>query len=176
MRKAAAVILVAVLAAAWPAAAQTGAVDATVLTRAPKGTMAAQLRLRLRLEMAGGASLAASLDHNRQEWKMLSPDQRERFRQYVVAFHNEELPEQDKLLKSYSAYLLLTKQKREAYRRRAQWVKAVVATFTPQQREQLRKMPSMQRAKTLIRRRDELVGEGKLILDLPTTAPARPER
>ena len=179
MSKRTATILAVALAAAYPAAsaiAEPGDGGAAVQTRPPKGSLAAQLRLRLRLEMAGGASLAATLDHNRQEWKMLSADQRERFRHYVVAFLEGKRSDQDKLLKSYSTFLSLTKQKREAYRRRAKWVKAVVATFSPEQREQLKLMPSMDRARLLIARRDELVGQGKLILDEPTTAPGAAEK
>jgi len=51
-----------------------------------------------------------------------------------------------------------------------------VASFTPQERKQLAGMSSMDRAKALIARRDELVSQGKLQLQLatqPTTAPAK---
>jgi len=145
-----------------------------VLTGPPKGSLAAQLRLRLRLEMAGGPSLAASMDHNRQEWELLTPEQREQFRQYAVAFLKKNAAEQEQLIQSYSAFLSLNAQKREAFRRRAQWVKAVVGTFSPAQRQELTRMPSLDRAKALIARRDELVRQGKLVLDEPTTAPVGP--
>ena len=155
--------------------AQPSGEAGSVLTRPPRGSLAAQLRLKLSLQMAGGMNLAASLDHNRQEWKMLSPDQREQFRRYAFAFLRKNPDEQDKLMKGFSAFLSLTQQKREAYRQRAEWVDVVVATFTDAQREQLRKMSSMDRARALIERRDELVRQGKLTLnEPPTTAPAAP--
>jgi hypothetical protein len=173
------VVILAVIAAALPGGvlgADSAGGDATgVLTRPPRGSLAAQLQLKLSLEMVGGGSLAASLDHNRQEWKMLSPDQRERFRRYAVAFLEKSPEEQQKLRKSFWALLSLAKVKREAYGRRDRWVRAVVATFTPEQREELRKMSSAERARALVARRDELVRQGRLKLDdAPTTAPARP--
>jgi len=133
-----------------------GDIGTEVLTRPPRG------------------SLAASMDHNRQDWEMLSPEQRERFRGMAVAFLDKNPKEQEKLLLSYSAFLSLDKQKREEYRVRADWVRAVVATLTPQERKQLASMSSMDRAKALIARRDELVSQGKLKLTTPpTTAPAK---
>jgi len=153
-----------------------GDIGTDVLTRPPRGSLAAQLRLKLSLQMSGGTSLAASMDHNRQDWEMLSPEQRERFRGMAVAFLDKNPKEQEKLLLSYSAFLSLDNQKREEYRIRADWVRAVVATFTPQERKQLAGMSSMDRAKALIARRDELVSQGKLQLQLatqPTTAPAK---
>ncbi len=145
-----------------------------VLTRPPRGSLAAQLMLKLRLQMAGGGSLAAALDHNHQEWKTLTPDQREQFRDAVRAYHRKDPKAQQEFLERYGTFLSLEKEKREAYRLRARWVKAVVATFTPEQRDKLRKMSSMARAKALIARRDELVRQGKLKLnDSPASAPAR---
>ena len=151
--------------------AGTGDIGTDVLTRPPRGSLAAQLRLKLSLQMTGGTSLAASMDHNRQDWQMLSPEQRERFRGMAVAFLNKDPKEQEKLLLSYSAFLALDKQKRQEYRTRADWVRAVVASFTPQERKQLESMSSMDRAKAIIARRDELVSQGKLKLQ-PTTQPA----
>jgi hypothetical protein len=147
-----------------------------VLTRPPRGSLAAQLRLKLSLQMSAGTSLAASMNHNRQDWEMLSPEQRERFRGMALAFLDKDPKQQEKLLLSYSAFLALDKQKREEYRVRADWVRAVVATFTAQERKQLESMSSMDRAKAIIARRDELVSQGKLKLQpatQPTTAPAK---
>jgi len=149
--------------------AESGDIGTDVLTRPPRGSLAAQLRLKLSLQMSGGTSLAASMDHNRQEWQMLTPEQRERFRGIAVAFLEKNPNEQAKLLRSYSAFLSLNKQKRQAYRARAEWVRVVVASFTPEQRRQLAGMSSMDRAKAIIARRDELISQGKLP---PTTQPA----
>lgn len=151
--------------------AESGDIGTDLLTRPPRGSLAAQLRLKLSLQMSGGTSLAASLGHNRQEWEMLTPEQRERFRGIAVAFLDKDPKEQEKLLRSYSAFLSLNKQKREAYRIRAEWVRVVVASFTPEERKQLASMSSMDRAKALIARRDELRSQGKLP---PTTQPTTP--
>jgi hypothetical protein len=151
--------------------AGAGDIGTDVLTRPPRGSLAAQLRLKLSLQMSAGTSLAASMNHNRQDWEVLSPEQRERFRSMAVAFLNKDRKQQEKLLRSYSDFLSLDKQKREEYRARANWVRAVVATFTPQERKQLESMSSEDRARVLIDRRDELVSQGKLKLP-PTTQPA----
>jgi hypothetical protein len=148
--------------------------EASVLTQPPRGSLAAQLRLKLSLQMAAGSSLAAAMDHNRQEWRMLSPDQRERFRDSAVAFLEKNPKAQDKVLSDYSTFLSLNQQKREAFRQRAEWVKAVVASLTAEQRDELQKMSSADRARVLIERRDELVRQGRLKLPFgePATAPA----
>jgi len=151
--------------------AESGDIGTDLLKRPPRGSLAAQLRLKLSLQMSGGTSLVASLDHNRQEWEMLTPEQRERFRGIAVAFLDKNPKEQEKLLRSYSAFLSLNTQKRKAYRIRAEWVRVVVASFTPQQRKQLASMSSMDRAKALIARRDALISQGKLP---PTTQPTTP--
>ncbi|MGB2819356.1 MAG: DUF3106 domain-containing protein [Phycisphaerae bacterium] len=176
MRKLGAAILVLLLMWATPpvgAPADNGATE--VLTLPPRGSLAAQMKLKLSLQMAAGSGgLASALDHNHQEWKTLTPDQREQFRDAVRAFHEKDPKAQQELLKRFEAFLSLDKEKREAYRHRARWVRAVVATFTAEQREKLRKMSSTDRAKALIARRDELVRQGELKLDdSPTSAPAR---
>jgi len=146
----------------------------SVLTRPPRGSLAAQLRLKLSLQMAGGESLAASLDHNREAWRTLLPDQREQFRNAVWSHYRKDPKTQEELLKKYNDFLSLDKRKREAYRRRAKWLKVAVATFTPAEREKLRKMSSIERAKALLARRDELVRQGKLTLgDSPRHVPAK---
>jgi hypothetical protein len=165
-------------AAAEPAqAADNGSaadIGTDVLTRPPRGSLAAQLRLKLSLQMSGGTSLAASMNHNRLDWQMLSPEQRERFRGMAVAFLDKDPKQQEKLLKRYSEFLSLDKQKRDEYRARAEWVRAVVATFTPQERQKLAGMSSMDRAMALIARRDELASQGKLhVATQPATQPAK---
>lgn len=173
-------ILIMALAAAMPAGAalaQTAdppdGADADALTRPPYGSLARQLALKLQLQMAGGASLAASLDHNRQEWRMLSADQREQYRRNVLAFLDKAAADQESLLRNYSALQSLPKDKQEAYRRRAEWLKVVVASFSPQEREDLRQMTPTERARQLMARRDELIRQGTLAPDgAPTSMPA----
>jgi hypothetical protein len=177
MRRIGLLILVALT--AWTldarlAFAQVGDDETSVLTQPPRGSLSAQLRLKLSLQMAGGSSLAATMDHNRQEWKMLSPDERERFRSYAVAYLDKDPKAQDKVLSDYSTFLSLNQKKREAFRQRAEWVKAVAATFTPEQRDELQRMSSADRARVLVERRDELVRQGRLQVPTgePATAPA----
>jgi len=142
----------------------------------PYGSRAGQLALKFRLEAVArlprGGTLASAIGHNQHEWMMLSPDQREQFRRDALAFLRKNPTEQEKLMQQYSAYLALSKQKRLDFQRRAEWLKVVVATFTPDERQQLEKMLPIDRAKALIARRDELVRQGKLKLPPPTTAPA----
>ena len=77
----------------------------SVLTRPPRGSLAAQLRLKLSLRLAGGGNLAAAIDHNRQEWKTLTPEQREKFRNAVLAYHKKNPQAQEELLKKYKINL-----------------------------------------------------------------------
>jgi len=185
MRKLSLAILILPLAWAMPAGGDpvgaAGEADEGVLTRPPRGSLAAQLKLKLSLQMAGGGSLVAALDHNHKEWKTLTPDQREQFRDAVRAFHEKGPKAQKEFLRRYNAFLSLDEEKREAFRRRARWVRVVAASFTPEERSKLRKMSSIARAKALIARRDELVRKGKLKLagppaSAPDRSPDRPSR
>jgi hypothetical protein len=143
------------------------------LNEPPVGSRAGQLRLKFQLQTAtSGGTLAASIDHNQQEWKLLSPDQRELFRKQAVAFLDKNPGEQEKLMKHYSDFLALSKDKREEYRRRSEWLKVVVASFSEEEKAHLEKMLPADRAKMLITRRDEMVRAGKLKLDSPATQPA----
>ena len=140
----------------------------------PLGSRARQLTLKFRLlRESAGTELASALDHNRQEWELLSPDQRDQFRRTAVAFLQKNPAQQDKLLEHYAQFIEMSEQKREAYQRRAQWLQAVVATLTPEQREQLERLPLAQRAQRLVALRDQLVREGKLVLD--AQQPEQPE-
>jgi len=175
MRKTGLTILVLSFAMLWVGSnaprQAVGDSETSVLTRPPRGSLAAQLRLKLSLRMAGGEDLATTIDHNRQEWKALTPEQRERFRDAVLAHYKKNAKAQEELLKKYNAFLSLDKAKREAYRRRAKWLRIVVATFSAAEREKLRTMSATDRAKALIARRDDLVRQGKLTLDDPPKAP-----
>jgi hypothetical protein len=134
----------------------------------PKGSMAGQLMLKYRLagKLPAG-SLEASVNHNRQEWDSLSPDQRDHYRQEALAFMDKSQEEQEALLKKYESLIKMDAQKQQAYRERARWLKIVVDSFTPQERENLQKMSPDERAKILLDRKAHLISEGKL-------APAAP--
>jgi orotidine-5'-phosphate decarboxylase len=64
-------------------------------------------------------------------------------------------------------------QKQQAYRERAKWLKVVVDSFTPQERENLQKLSADERAKILLDRKAQLIAEGKLQpATQPSTQPA----
>ena len=180
MQKGEILALLIALATACPASA--GKADDQLL---PHGTVgvAQQMSLKIRLLKAmDNESLAVSLAHNRREWEMLSPDQRDDYRRKAVAFQRKDPEEQKRLLKHYEELIGISVRKRLAYRRTASWLKAVTATFTPEERLKLLAMPPAQRARMLIQRRDELIRSGKLPgyhgtalwpATAPTTLPAR---
>jgi hypothetical protein len=142
-------------------------------------SIARQLRIKRQLRAASqGSSLAEMVDHNRKSWEKLTPDQKSQFRQYAKAFLEKSPKEQARLLKHYEKLIKMTAEKRAAYRRRAVWLKKVVATLNDQQKQQLQQMTPQQRAAELIRLRDQLVEEGRIKLpeakaDKP--AQARPD-
>lgn len=158
--------------------------DLTVPQRPPLGSKAAQLRLKFNMRREGrigeGGSLAAALDHNRHQWEMLSPDQRDEFRRKALAFMQKNPDEQEKLLDRYEKLIQMSAERQQAYRRRARWLKKVVATLTPAQRERIGKMAPRDRARVLLQIRDRLVEQGQLELhpepQPPATQPTVPNR
>lgn len=137
------------------------------------GSVASQKLLKMRIWRRTGGSLAASVTRNLQEWDALSPDQREQYRKKAFAFLTKNPGQQDKMLDDFRKFLQLSARKQAAYRRRAQWLKAVIASFSPEQRKELTEMSPDERAKKLIQRRDQLVADGKLKLEEPSTQPAQ---
>ena len=141
-----------------------------------------QLSLKQRLaKILGDEGLSGSLDHARVEWRRLTPDQRDRMRAQALAFLNKSPEEQDRLLEHYDQLVRMTAERREAYRRRAEWLKAVVDWLRanePERIEQMKAMSTQHRAKAMVEFRDRLLREGKITLPQPagaTTREARPE-
>jgi hypothetical protein len=131
------------------------------------GAVSAERQLRLKLRLLGASasdSLATSLDHNRREWEMLSPDQREHYRREAASLLEKSPDDRDALLKRYEQLIKLSAEKRSEYRRTAEWVRAVNETLTPEQRGELLRMTPSKRADELIRLRDRLVREGRIKL------------
>jgi hypothetical protein len=145
-------------------------------SRPPLGSRARQLMLKFKLlRDSPNTPLASSLDHNRRQWELLSPDERDQFRRTAVAFLRKRPAEQEKLLERYSRLIQMSAEQRQAYQQRSRWLQAVVATLSERQRAELNKLPLEQRARRIIELRDRLVREGKLVLaptTRPTTAPA----
>jgi len=147
--------------------------DGTVrASKPPKGSLARQLLLKYRLEKIADGTLAASLDHNRSEWEHSPPELRRRYRDEALAFMKSDPTRQKELLERYEKFTAMPAEKRTEYRLMAQWVKAVVATLSPAERQKLLEMPPDDRAAFLRDRRDELVRTGRLVLESPTSAPA----
>ncbi len=154
------------------------AADDTAAVRKPAaGSIAEQLRLKLKLKaISKGDGLVAAINHNRNEWEQLSPDQRDEYRRNVVAFLNKSPEDQEKLLKHYDKLVKLSPVKRQEYRERAKWVNAVSDNLSETEKTELLTLSPQERARKLIERRDELIQQGKLKLaepaSRPTTAPA----
>jgi len=170
-------ILVAMIVAAvlLPATAPAESTDSTTARRKPlKGSVARQLLLKHQLETISEGNLAALLRHNREEWESLTPDERDRYRRYALAFLEKNRQEQEELIRRHDELIKMSAEKREAYRRRAKWLQIVVASFTPKEREELQKLSPDDRARLLLERKAELVRQGKLQPDAPapTSQPA----
>lgn len=140
-------------------------------SKGPVIDVARQKLLISRLNAAGGETLSAGIDHNRQEWLRLSPDEREKYRREALAFVDKSPAEQDKLLKHYEQLIKMSETKRQAYVARAKWLEAVVASYTAAERADLEKLSPDARAAKLLERKAQLIRDGKLAADEPTTRP-----
>ena len=163
---------------ALTAAAADARDPAVTPNRPPPGSLARQRLLKQRLRRITPGSLADALRHSRPAWERLTPDQRNCFRRRVLAFHRKSSAEQEKLIRHYEKLFQMTAERRRAYRRRARWLKVVVRSFTPEQREALKRMPPDVRARKLLDRKSLLVRHGLLnaagAASAPTSAPAGP--
>lgn len=140
--------------------------------KAKLGSIARQLDLKMRTARTLHGTLTAAIEHNRQTWESLLPDQRDAYRRQVLAFLEKNPMEQEQLLAHYEKLMQLSAEKREKYRERAKWLTTVLATFSPAQREDLKKASPQDRAREILARRDELMRQGKLQARQPTTATA----
>lgn len=151
--------------AAMPAVAG----DDASLRKPPAGSIASQLRLKFLVKGQAEGTLLAGINHNREDWENLSPDQRDVYRRNVLAFLNKSPEEQEQLLKHYDQLVKLTAEKQEQYRQRASWLKAVVEHMTPAERQQLLEMSPEDRAKAIMEKRDQLLKEGVRLVGVTTT-------
>lgn len=165
-------ILIGATAAALAISAVAAEARRKDLAEAPAVSRARQLMLKYRLEKIADGTLTASLRRNRDVWRKLPADQRENYRKEARAFFRMPVERQKAMLKHYERIANLPPDKRQAFERRAAWLKVVVPSFTPAQRQELRKLPPAQRARKLLARRDELVRQGKLTLAEPVAAAA----
>lgn len=120
-----------------------------------------QLRLKRKL-MMGGSSLVATLESNRARWEKLDPMRQEELRRQAYAFRSADVKEQLRILEAWEKFVALDEARQNDYRRRAAWLKSVIETLTDEQKRQLLKMTPMDRARELLRIRQQLIAEGKL--------------
>jgi hypothetical protein len=159
------------LAALLPAAARGDDADQALRL----GSLARQQFLKQRLRQVEQGTLASSLGHNRRQWESLSPQQREKVRSSAYAYLRQSEQRQQELIRHYDEVIKGTAERRETYERRASWLGVVVESFTAEQRQAMSQMTPAGRARMLLDRRDQLVSEGKLVLEpasQPATAPA----
>lgn len=156
------------IATAWAGAKQ-------VASKPAPGSIASQLKLRFNLMRSADcdpySNLSSALRNNLKGWQNLSPDQREKFRLDAYAFMQRNPREQEKLIQQYEKFISMSPDKQETYRRRADWLKVVVASYSVKERKDLEQMSPTDRAARLIQRRNELVKQGKLSLVEPATKP-----
>lgn len=165
-------ILLPVAVAALLAAPALAADDDDPRSRAPRGSVARQLWLKARLAtLAPGETLTASLESNRREWELLSPERRQWYVKQAMAFLGLPADEQERRLRNLTRVIRMDEQTREAYRRRAEWLKVVVGSFTADERKQLLALPLKEQARRILDQKEELIRQGKLAADQPTTQP-----
>ena len=139
--------------------------------RPPRGSLARQRLLKQRLQRITPGSLAVALRHSRHAWERLTPDQRSSFRRRFLAFRRKSPAQQEKLLLHYEKLFQMTAQRRRAYRERARWLKVVVRSFPPEQREALKRLTPDARARKLLDRKALLIRQGLLSPAGSTTRP-----
>lgn len=145
------------------------------LRKPPMGSLARQLLLKHNLEAVNSGKLAGNISHNRAEWENLSPEERDKYRNQVLRFIAQSSSEDiEKIIKYHDRLLNMSLERQEAYRQREKWLKVVVASFTPQERENLQKLSPDERAKILLERKAELIKAGKLPPDAPAKTEAAP--
>ncbi len=165
--------LVATAVLAGPVLAQVDEPAGAPTGQAPQGSIARQLRLKMKLQAAAeGMTLAAVLDHNRQAWQSLSADQREVYRERMWAFRHKEPAEQKRMLKVYDNLIKLSAEKRDKYRRMAEMIETIVSQLDESERQRILALPPQQRARELLRLKKQLQDEGTLPPDSPASAPA----
>ena len=135
--------------------------------RAAKASQARQLLLKKAINEKIEGTLAATLNKNRERWAAMTPEQRQQHRDRIDAFFKEDPQRQKDLLKAFEEFRKLSPRQQEMFRERAVWLKKVVASLTPAEREALKKLPAAERAKRLL----EL--KAKLVDSKPATQPGK---
>ena len=119
------------------------------------GSRARQLLLKQALEKHLSGTLVAELDYNKKLWGSMSPEQLRDLREKYYAFLRLDDAKQEKLLKAAPEFERLTDRQRRLYGERAAWLKRVVSSLSPAEREELKNLTPAERAKRLLELRDE---------------------
>ena len=134
--------------------------------RPPLGSRSQQLALKQALEKHLSGTLVAELNYNKEAWGQMTPEQLRDLRERYYAFLRLDEDKKAELIRAMPEFDRLTEDQKRAYHERAAWLKKVVKSLTPAQREVLRKMTPAERAKRLL----EL--KRKLAAAQPTSRPA----
>jgi len=135
--------------------------------RATKASQARQLLLKNAINEKIEGTLAATLNKNQERWAAMTPEQRQQHRDRILAWYNQDPERQKDLIKAFEEFRKLSPTQQEAFRKRAVWLKKVVASLTPRQREALKRLPPAERAKRLL----EL--KARLVDNKPATQPGK---
>ena len=137
------------------------------------GSKARQLLLKQALEKHLSGTLVAELNRNKRDYRALSPEQRRALRQRVYAILKMDPQRQAKIIDAGREFLNLSDQQKKEYQQRLVWLKKVVASLSPEQREALKRMTPAERAKRLLELKVKLVDTQPTSRQGATTAPAQ---
>jgi hypothetical protein len=129
-----------------------------------------QLRLKRRLLM-GSESLLATLRSNVQQWRDLTPEQREQLRHRAYALRQATPAQQQRLIEAYAKYLRLSAVQRAEYRRRAERIEQVLDLLSDDEKQRLLELPAHQRAVRIMEMRRAFQAEGRIPADEPEASP-----
>ena len=158
----------AVLLAATAGAQPLLAVDAPAVP----GSKARQVLLKQALNKYMSGTLVAELNHNRQVWGEMNPEQLREARTNYLAFLKEDPERQAKLLEAADAFNRLSPDQRKAYAERAEWLTQVVNALSPAEREELKALPPAERAQRLLELKAKLAAASQPATQ-PATQPAK---
>ena len=128
-------------------------------------SIARQLRLKRKL-MMGSDSLLATMRANRRNWDTLTGEQRRRLHDRAYAFRQADPRKRDAVLDAWERFRQLDTARQQRYRKRAAWLHKLLGRLSEEQKAELRRLPSRERAKKLL----EL--ENQLSRPQPTTTSA----
>ncbi|MBS3820470.1 MAG: hypothetical protein GVY16_03775 [Planctomycetes bacterium] len=134
-------------------------VDVFTVTPAPADD------LHTRADAITGGSLCEALGGSQsteERWAQLSGEQQDNARQQAMAFLRMDPDEQQTLLDDYAKAVAEDPEARQAWQQRSRWLKVVIDSFTAQEKQALRDASPAERARLIIRRRQQLRKQGDL--------------